>query len=107
MGASSSVTMTVCAQRALLPEGSVPRQDRRATKLAPQVELVVVDSMRSVTGPAVSEAVGVPKVQVVPKRTCRSGGAMSVGGVVSARKTVWLHSEALPQASVARQTRVT
>src|ERR1041385_1531083 len=106
VGASSSVTMTVWEQTALLPEGSVPRQDRRAVRLAPQVELVVVDSMSKVTRPPASVAVGVPKVQAVPARTFRSAGTTSVGGVVSTMVTVWLHWAALPQASAARQVRV-
>src|ERR1041385_6784830 len=95
MGASSSVTRTVCEQRALLPEGSVPRQDRRATKLAPQVELVVVDSMRSVTGPAGEGAVPredrratklAPQVELVVVDSMRSVTGPAVSEAVGVPK---------------------
>src|ERR1044071_1299422 len=60
-----------------------------------------------VTEPQVSLAAGVSKVQGLVHSTVLSGTQEMVGGVVSTTVTFWLQSAVLPQASVARQVRVT
>src|SRR3989442_9919214 len=62
--------------------------------------------MVMVTLPQVSVAVGGSKVQELVHSAVLLGTQVMVGLVVSTRVTFWLHSAALPQASVARQVRV-
>jgi len=58
--------------------------------------------------PQVSLAVGVPKVKLPTPHSLvlLAGHDVKLGRVVSTVAIVWLHSEWLPQASVARQVRV-
>src|SRR6266516_6282198 len=63
--------------------------------------------MVMVTAPQVSLAVGASKDQVLVHSTILSGTQLMVGLVVSTTVTFWLQSALLPQASVARQVRVT
>src|SRR2546423_6764089 len=91
-----------------LPQASVARQARVASKVLPQwpVRLVTVPTMVMVTLPQASLAVGASKVQVLVHSTVLLGAQVRVGGVGSSTATFWLHSAVLPQASVARQVRV-
>src|SRR5438132_2959104 len=105
----------VCSSRvaywlhsAELPQASVSRQVRVASRVLPQwpVMLVTVPRMVMVTLPQVSLAVGASKDQVLVHSTALLGTQMMVGLVVSCTVTFWLQSAALPQASVARHVRV-
>src|ERR1041384_7101029 len=100
--------MTVWLHWAVLPQASVARQVRVASKVLPQwpVRLVTVLTMVMVTGPQVSLADGVSKDQGLLHSTVLLGTQGIVGGVWSSTVTFWLHSAVLPQASVARQVRV-
>src|SRR5437762_1582348 len=103
---SSSVTFWL--QSAVLPQASVARQVRVASKVLPQrpVRLVTVLRMVMVTLPQVSLAVGASNVQLLVHSTVLLGMQMIVGLVVSTTVTFWLQLAVLPQASVARQVRV-
>src|SRR5438093_6863181 len=57
--------------------------------------------------PQVSLAVGGSKFQVLVHSTVLLGTQVMVGWVCSSTVTFWLQSAVLPQASVARQVRVT
>src|SRR5438034_4223392 len=108
VGLVVSCTVTFWLQSAVLPQASVARQVRVASKVLPQwpVRLVTVLRMLMVTLPQVSLAVGASKVQVLVHSTVLLGTQMIVGLVVSTTVTFWLQSAVLPQASVARQVRV-
>src|ERR1051325_10957739 len=88
-----------------LPQSSVARQVRVASKVWPQwpAVLVVVLTMLMATLPQVSLAVGGSKVQGLVHSTVLSATQLMVGLVVSCRVTFWWHSVKVPQASVARQ----
>src|SRR5437867_7107115 len=108
VGGVVSTTVTFWLHSAELPQASVARQVRVASKVLPQwpVRLVTVLRMLMVTLPQVSLAVGASKVQVLVHSTVLLGTQMIVGLVVSTTVTFWLQSAVLPQASVARQVRV-
>src|SRR5207247_994916 len=95
-------------QSAVLPQSSVARHVRVASKVLPQwpVRLVTVLRIMMVALPQVSLAVGGSKDQVLVHSTVLLGTQVMVGGVWSSTVPVWLHSAVLPQASVARQVRV-
>src|SRR5439155_515600 len=103
---SSSVTFWL--QSAVLPQASVARHVRVASKVLPQWPAVLVTVLRMVmvTVPQVSLAVGASKDQALVHSTVLLGTQVMVGGVVSTTVTFWLHSAVLPQASVARHVRV-
>src|SRR5439155_3511897 len=103
-----SCTATFWLQSAKLPQASVARQVRVASKVLPQcpVRLVTVLRMVMVTLPQVSLAVGGSNDQALVHSTVLLGTQVMVGLVVSTRVTFWLQSAELPQASVARQVRV-
>src|SRR6267142_2070760 len=67
-GVAVSMTVTVWLQVALLLHPSVACQTRVASKVLPQCPAVLVTVLRTVivTGPLLSIAVGVSKVQGVP-----------------------------------------
>src|ERR1041384_3313081 len=100
--------MTVWLHWAVLPQASVAFQVRVASKVLPQwpVRLVTVPTRVMVTLPQESVAVGGSKDQALVHSTALLGTTVMVGGVWSSTVTVWLHSAALPQASVARQVRI-
>src|SRR5205809_79871 len=108
VGLVVSCTVTFWLQSAVLPQASVARQVRVASKVLPQwpVRLVTVLRTVMVTLPQVSVAVGASKVQVLVHSTVLLPTQMMVGLVVSCTVTFWLQSAVLPQASVARQVRV-
>ena len=64
-----------------------------------RIEIVTLPSQPSV-------AVGALNAHAAPHSTDLSAAQVSTGGVASTDVTVWLHVEALPQASVAFQVRV-
>src|SRR6266404_6225948 len=103
-----SCTVTFWLHSAKLPQASVARQARVASKVLPQcpARLVTVPMMVMVTLPQVSLAVGVSNDQLLVHSTVLLGAQVMVGGVWSSSVTFWLHSAKLPQASVARQVRV-
>src|SRR2546425_3945920 len=108
VGLVVSPTATFWLQSAVLPQASVARHVRVASKVLPQwpVRLVTVLRMVMVTLPQVSLAVGASKDQALVHSTILSGTQVMVGLVVSTTVTFWLQSAVLPQASVARQVRV-
>src|SRR3989442_13018052 len=78
-------------------------QVRVAVNVFPQRALVVVERIARVTlaPSARSNATGSSNVHAVPHSTTRDGTQVSVGGVVSATVTVWLHVLLFPHASLA------
>src|SRR6266545_4132388 len=108
VGLVVSTTVTFWLQSAVLPQASVARHVRVASKVFPQcpVRLVTVLTMVTVALPHVSLAVGASKSQVLPYSTVLLGTQVMVGLVVSTTVTFWLQSAVLPQASVARHVRV-
>src|SRR5437773_11199842 len=94
VGGVLSSTVTVWLQSAVLPQASVARQVRVASKVFPQwpVGLVKVGRMVMVALPQVSFAVGASKYQVVVHSTVLLGTQMMVGWVVSCTVTFWLQS---------------
>src|SRR5437773_8896055 len=108
VGGVVSTTVTFWLQSAVLPQASVARQVRVASKVLPQwpAGLVTVLRMVMVALPQVSLAVGALNDQALVHSTVLSGTQMMVGLVLSSTVTFWLHSAVLPQASVARQVRV-
>src|SRR5437773_6814776 len=108
VGLVVSCTVTFWLHSAVLPQASVARQVRVASKVLPQwpVRLVTVLRMVMVTLPQVSVAVGTSKDQALVHSTILSGTQVMVGLVESTTVTFWLQSAVLPQASVARQVRV-
>src|SRR6266704_393936 len=108
LGGVWSSTVTFWLHSAVLPQASVARQVRVASKVLPQwpVRLVTVLRMVMVAVPQVSLAVGGSKFQVLVHSTVLLGTQVMVGGVWSSAVTFWLQSAVLPQASVGRQVRV-
>src|SRR5439155_5223443 len=108
VGLVVSTTVTFWLQSAVLPQASVARQVRVASKVLPQWPAVLVTVLRMVMValPQVSLAVGALKDQALVHSTVLSRTQMMVGLVLSTTVTFWLHSAVLPQASVARQVRV-
>src|SRR5439155_1411985 len=108
VGVVVSCTVTFWLQSAVLPQASVARQVRVASKVLPQWPVMLVTVLRTVmvTLPQVSVAVGASKDQLLEHSTVLLPTQMMVGLVVSCTVTFWLHSAVLPQASVARQVRV-
>src|SRR5438874_276540 len=108
VGGVWSSAVTVWLQSAVLPQASVARQVRVASKVLPQwpVRLVTLPRIVMVTLPQVSVAVGASKAQVLVLSTVLLGTQVMVGLVVSTTVTFWLQSAVLPQSSVARQVRV-
>src|SRR5947208_4950629 len=108
VGGVVSTTVTFWLHSAKLPQASVARQVRVASKVLPQwsVKLVTVPRMVMVTLPQVSLALGGSKDQVLVHSTVLLLTQVMLGGVRSSTVTFWLQSAKLPQASVARQVRV-
>src|SRR6266568_3207493 len=108
VGGVWSSTVTVWLHCAVLPQASVARQVRVASKVLPQCPAVLVTVLRMVmvTLPQVSLAFGASKDQALVHSTVLLGMQVMVGGVVSTTVTFWLQSAVLPQASVARHVRV-
>src|SRR5947199_2120487 len=108
VGGVWSSIVTFWLQLAVLPQASVARQVRVASKVLPQCPVRLVTVLRTVmvTLPQVSVAVGASKDQALVHSTILFGTQVMVGGVVSSTVTVWLQSAVLPQASVARHVRV-
>src|SRR6266446_9890177 len=99
VGLVVSTTVTFWLQSAVLPQASVARQVRVASKVLPQwpVMLVTVPRMVIVTLPQVSVALGASKDQVLVHSTVLWGTQVMVGLVVSTTVTFWLQSAVLPQ----------
>src|SRR5439155_23310346 len=108
VGGVWSSTVTVWLQSAVLPQASVARQVRVASKVFPQWPVLFVTELRMVmvTLPQVSLAVGGSKDQALVHSAVLLGTQVMVGGVLSTTVTFWLQLAVLPQASVARQVRV-
>src|SRR5213083_1696874 len=83
VGGVVSTTVTFWLHSAVLPQASVARQVRVASKVLPQwpVKLVTVPTMVMVTSPQVSLAVGGSKAQVLMHSTVLLGTQVMVGGV--------------------------
>src|SRR5205809_7913765 len=83
VGGVVSTTVTFWLQSAVLPQASVARQVRVASKVLPQwpVVLVTVLTMMRVTLPQVSLAVGGSKDQVLVHSTVLLDTQVMVGGV--------------------------
>src|SRR5206468_6537264 len=92
VGGVESTTVTFWLHSAVLPEASVARQVRVASKVLPQwpVKLVTVLAMVMVTLPQASLAVGGSKDQALVHSTVLLGTHVMVGGVVSTTVTFWL-----------------
>src|SRR5438477_9078892 len=107
-GGVRSSTVTFWLQSAVLPQASVARQVRVASKVLPQWPAVLVTVLRMVIValPQVSLAVGASKDQALVHSTILLGTQVMVGGVWSSTVTFWLQSAKLPQSSVARHVRV-
>src|SRR4030095_6832401 len=97
-----SRTVTFWLHSAKLPQSSVARQVRVASKVFPQrpVLLVVVLSTVTIALPHVSLAEGASKFQAAVHSTVLSATQVIVGFVVSRTVTFWLPSAKLPQSSV-------
>src|SRR5438552_2397394 len=108
VGGVVSTSVTFWLHSAVLPQASVARQVRVASKVLPQwpVKLVTVLAMVRVTLPQASLAGGGSKAQALVHSTVLLGTQVMVGGVLSSTVTVWLHSAVLPQAAVAPHVRV-
>src|SRR6266496_866250 len=108
VGLVVSITVTFWLQSAVLPQASVARQVRVASKVLPQCPVRLVTVLRTVmvTLPQVSVAVGVSNDQLLVHSTVLLGTQVMVGGVWSSSVTFWLQSAVLPQESVARHVRV-
>src|SRR5438094_10172642 len=108
VGLVVSTTVTFWLQSAVLPQASVARQVRVASKVLPQwpAILVTVASLVIVTLPQVSLAVGALKDQALVHSTVLLGTQVMVGSEERRVGKVWMQSAVLPQASVARQVRV-
>src|SRR5438034_1347361 len=85
VGGVWSSTVTVWLHSAVLPQASVARQVRVASKVLPQwpVRLVTVPRTVMVTLPQLSVAVGASKFQALEHSTVLLGTQMMVGLVVS------------------------
>src|SRR6266404_3975849 len=83
VGGVVSTTVTVWLQSAVLPQASVARQVRVASKVLPQwpARLVTVPRMVMVALPHVSLAVGALKDQALVHSTVLLGTQVMVGGV--------------------------
>src|SRR6266699_6713053 len=83
VGLVVSCTVTFWLQSAVLPQASVARQVRVASKVLPQwpVRLVLVPRTVIVTLPQVSKAVGGSKDQALVHSTVLLGTQVMVGGV--------------------------
>src|SRR5947207_1739523 len=108
VGLVVSTTVTFWLQLAVLPQASVARQVRVASKVFPQWPVVLVTVLRMVRVTLLlrSLAVGASKFQLLVHSTVLLLTQLIAGGVLSSTVTVWLQSAVLPQASVARQVRV-
>src|SRR5439155_24520182 len=97
-------TFTFWLQSAVLPQSSVARHVRVASKVLPQwpVRLVTVRTVVMLAGPEVSLAGDASKDQALVHSTVLLGTQVMVGWVVSSTVTFWLQSAGLPPASVAR-----
>src|SRR5881392_1425143 len=104
VGLVVSTTVSFWLQSAVLPQASVARHVRVASKVFPQcpVKLVAVLTIVMVAVPQVSLAVGGSKSQALVHSTFLLPTQVMTGLVVSCSVTVWLHSAKLPQPSVAR-----
>src|SRR6266567_6512307 len=82
VGGVWSSTVTVWLHSAVLPQASVARHVRVASKVLPQwpVRLVTVPTMVMVTLPQASLAVGALKDQALPHSTVLFGTQVMVGG---------------------------
>src|SRR5882724_9456501 len=108
-GAVVSTTMTFWLQEALLPQASVARQMRVASKVLPQWLAVLVTVLTIVITalPLLSVAVGASNVQAAPSSIVLLVLLQVItGAVVSTTVTFWLQEALLPHASVACQVRV-
>src|SRR5213595_753874 len=83
VGLVVSTTVTFWLQSAVLPQASVSRQVRVASKVLPQWPAVLVSVLRIVIValPQVSLAVGASKVQALVHSTVFLGTQVMVGGV--------------------------
>src|SRR5437764_8762191 len=92
VGGVWSSAVTFWLQSAVLPQASVARQVRVASKVLPQrpVRLVTVLRMVMVTLPQVSVAVSASKVQAVVHSTILLGTQVMVGIEESTNWTFWL-----------------
>jgi hypothetical protein len=108
LGGAVITKVTICVQVLLLPHASVARQVRVALNVFPQKPVLFVTVLWMLTElvPQVSLAVGPSKFQLAVQSTVLLGTQVMVGAVVSTTVTVWLQSEWLPHASVARQVLV-
>src|SRR5438552_18216871 len=108
VGLVVSCTVTFWLQSAVLPQASVARQVRVASKVLPQWPVMLVTVLRTVmvTLPQVSVAVGASKDQVLVHSTVLLQIGRAAGRVRSCTVTFGLQSAVLPQESVARQVRV-
>src|SRR5438552_18097639 len=108
VGLVVSCTVTFWLQSAVLPQASVARQVRVASKVLPQWPVVLVTVLITVmvTLPQVSVAVGASKDQVLPHSTVLFPTQVIALLVALPIFTFWLQSAVFPQASVARQVRV-
>src|SRR2546427_7172588 len=98
VGGVRSCTVTVWLHSAVLPQASVARQVRVASKVLPQwpVKLVTVPTMVTVTLPQASLAVGALNDQAMPQSTVLLGEQLRIGGGWSSTGTVLLHSAGFP-----------
>src|SRR5262245_33155084 len=108
VGLVVSTTVTFWLHSAVLPQASVARQVRVASKVFPQWPALFVTVLRMVmvTVPQVSVALGGSKLHALVHSTDLLPSQVIAGLVVLTTGTFWLHSAVLPQASVARQVRV-
>src|SRR5437667_11558416 len=108
VGLVVSCTVTFWLQSAVLPQASVARQVRVASKVFPScpVRLSSVLRMLMVTLPQVSLAVGASKDQALVHSTVLLATQLMVGVVLSSTVTVWLQSAVFSLPYAARQVRV-
>src|SRR5438876_10156687 len=101
VGLVVSCTVTFWLQSAVLPQASVARQVRVASKVLPQWPVMLVTVLRTVmvTLPFPYTTLFRSKDQVLEHSTVLLPTQMMVGLVVSCTVTFWLQSAVLPQAS--------
>src|SRR5437764_9696227 len=109
VGLVVSTIVTFWLHSAVLPQASVARQVRVASKVLPQCPVVLVTVLRMViaTLPQASLALGASKVQPLAHSTVLLGTTVMVGGVVSRTVMVCTRLVLLPESSVAVQVRET
>src|SRR5258705_314830 len=102
-----STTVTFWLHSAKLPQASVARHVRMASKVFPQrpIVFVVVPTIVTVTVPQVSDAVGGSKLHALVHSTVLSAMHVMTGLVLSWSVIVCTHWALLPQSSVAVQVR--